>query len=730
MKLLALWLITLQAKPVVQVTQDDTTITHSCRVEIAPGLVIADYNNNGVIHIRASDVQVEFADGALLRGAPPDQSPSQHAGVGIRIDGQKNVTLRNAQLSGFRCGVWASDADGLTLEKVDARGMRRDRLGSTPVAEDPADWLWPHSNDQREWVNKYGAAVYVERSKNVTVRACRARQAQNGLILDRVSESRVFDNDFSFLSGWGVAMWRSSRNLLSRNAVDFCVRGYSHGVYNRGQDSAGFLVFEQCSENVFAENSGTHSGDGFFGFAGSEALGEQGRNEPGWYSRRGNNDNLLIGNDFSYAPAHGIEMTFSFGNRYCDNRLVENAICGVWGGYSQDTLINGNEFTRNGEGSYGLERGGVNIEHGRGNRIVNNRFTENRCGVHLWWDPDAEFQEKPWGKANDSASTGNLIAGNSFEGDELAYQFRGPSDVTLGPNRLAAVQRELDRSDDARVERVADAPIEPPINADYSVRGETRPVGARVALRGRHQIIMGEWGPWDHESPLLRFARPEGMSHVYELFGWPAETAASVRGNDLHGALDAAGASPARSFVVSAPAPGVYAYSIEVRSGGVVANAQGALIAAEWNCAFAAWDERSDPREKIDVWRNLMQGITSTHVRLASLSFKFGGRGPSDLKLADALTAAKLGRDRFGLVAETALPLTAGAWEISTVSDDGVRVWVNDQVVLENWSWHGPTRDTGAFTLPEAGVARIKVEYFEIDGHAVLDFSIQPARNE
>jgi len=40
--------------------------------------------------------------------------------------------------------------------------------------------------------------------------------------------------------------------------------------------------------------------------------------------------NLLVGNDFSYAPAHGIEMTFSFGNVFYHNRLVENAICGIW----------------------------------------------------------------------------------------------------------------------------------------------------------------------------------------------------------------------------------------------------------------------------------------------------------------------------------------------------------------------------------------------------------------
>jgi len=37
-------------------------------------------------------------------------------------------------------------------------------------------------------------------------------------------------------------------------------------------------------------------------------------------------------------------------------------------------LIAGNDFEGNGEMGYGLERGGVNIDHGGDNTIVRNRF--------------------------------------------------------------------------------------------------------------------------------------------------------------------------------------------------------------------------------------------------------------------------------------------------------------------------------------------------------------------
>ena len=55
------------------------------------------------------------------------------------------------------------------------------------------------------------------------------RRGQNGLILDRVDHAKIYDNDCSFLSGWGLAMWRSCDNSIARNAFDFCVRGHSEG---------------------------------------------------------------------------------------------------------------------------------------------------------------------------------------------------------------------------------------------------------------------------------------------------------------------------------------------------------------------------------------------------------------------------------------------------------------------------------------------------------------------
>ncbi len=474
----------------VRVEEPGTRIERSCRLEIGR-TVLPDPAGEAVIQIATDGVEVELG-GALLRGALEGQSPDTFAGIGIRITGKK-VVLRGARLAGFKVGIHALEADGLVLEDCDVSGNFRQRLRSTKEQEAGEDWLDPHHNDQRQWFTSYGAGIFVERSQGVTVRRCRARAGQNGLILDRCGEAKVYDNDFSFLSGWGIALWRSCDNVIARNACDFCVRGYSHGVYNRGQDSAGILLFEQCSRNVIAENSATHCGDGFFSFAGQEALGGVPPPSPDFdYARRGCNDNVLFGNDFSHAAAHGLEITFSFGTQIRKNRLVGNAICGIWGGYSRDMRIYYNQIEENGYPGNGLERGGVNIEHGARNLVLWNSFRKNACGVHLWWDPDEGLVNLPWSRANGHRSEENAIAFNRFELDALAVQLRECERTRMKENTMKEVGRELEVSGPPPQggEIAGDGP---PLA--LPVPGQTRPVGARAELAGRDKIALDEWGP-------------------------------------------------------------------------------------------------------------------------------------------------------------------------------------------------------------------------------------------
>jgi parallel beta-helix repeat protein len=754
--------------PVVRVTLDDAEVTQSCVIEIAEGTVLADSNSDGVIHIKADNLVVRFMPGSILQGAAASTPWDRLTGIGIRIDGHTNVTIEGAQVHGFKNGLVASHADGLTVSGGDFSDNYRQHLKSTPAAEDGSDWMFPHNNDQEKWRDAYGGAVCVEDSSSVTIRDILVRRGQNGIIIDHVNDSAIYDNDCSFLSGWGLAMWQSSRNMISRNAFDFCVRGHVEGVYNRGQDSAGILCFEQCNDNVFAENSVTHGGDGFFGFGGKEAIGERWmdrererlRKETGkqdvddlikvpaelarQMSALGCNRNLLIGNDLSYAPAHGIEMTFSEGNMFVRNRIVENAICGVWGGYSAGTLIAENEFTGNGGMAYGLERGAINMEHAANNLIVSNRFVNNKCGVHLWWNDNAGLLKLPGVAGGEQRVTGNVIAGNTFEINSAApfsqlgqneklivLQLRDPSQgKNVFSNAWFANHVELTHPQ--AVEFAVEQGCDPVTNGTMptyqipavKILGTKKPVGARVALRGRDQILMDEWGPWDHASPLVRAANAGANQRAYEVFGVTALKPPVVLEGNVSAEVGTAPSSGAQQVTLTAPA-GVSSYRIALAGDGFARELTGTIVATEWQATFFPW--KIDPREDLAGWRKLAEGSDAVRVAVAGLDFPYGWGGPKDQKLGETVSKSSLGADHFGMIARTTLNLPEGRWRFKTQSDDGIRIVVAGTPVIENWTWHGPTPNEGLFQQPTDGEVEILVEHFEIDGFSTLKLDIEAA---
>jgi len=752
--------------PTLRVTADNTAITQSCRIEIPPGIVLADADGNGVLHVKADNLVIQFTPGSILLGAPTNTPWNELTGIGIRLDGHTNVTIEGARVHGFKNGLVASRADGLKILGGDFSDNYRQRLQSTPAAEDGADWMFPHDNDRTPWREQYGGAVCVEHSSRLTIAGILVRRVQNGIILDHVNDSAIYDNDCSFLSGWGLAMWKSSRNMISRNAFDFCVRGHVEGVYNRGQDSAGILAFEQCNDNVFAENSATHGGDGFFGFAGKDALGERWldrererlRKETGkqdvdelvqvpaelakQLTALGCNRNLFIGNDLSYAPAHGFEMTFSEGNVFVRNRVVENAICGVWGGYSSGTLIAENEFTGNGGMAYGLERGAINMEHAANNLIVSNRFVNNKAAVHLWWDDDGGLLKLPGVAGGEQRVTGNMIAGNSFVIDGtgpfarlgqnerlIVLQLR---DSTKGRNVFsnAWFGNTVELTHPRAVESAVEEGCEPAKSGtlpaytipSYTALGTKRPVGARAHLRGRDQIIMDEWGPWDHESPLLRPAPVDAGKMAYEVFGVKSLQPPRVLAGDVRAELTHSPRARASLITITAP-PGVSPYRIALAGDGFARELAGTLVTAEWQLTFFPW--KIDPREDLAGWRKLADGPDAIRVTATALDFPYGWGGPRDQKLGDTVAKTALGNDHFGMIARTKLQLPAGRWRFKTLSDDGIRLLVAGQPVIENWTWHGPTPDEGVFTQPATGDVEIVVEHFEIDGYAMLKLDIE-----
>ncbi len=377
--------------------------------------------------IRGEGITVDFG-GATLEGSDPRTEPDARVGTGLRIEG-RNVTVRNLKVRGYKVGVWAKGVPGLRLENVDASDNWRPRLKSTPEKEDEEDWMSYHRNEANEWL-RYGAGVYLEGCDGFEVKGLKVTRGCNGLMMTRCDGGLVWNSSLAYLSGIGLGMYRSSGNRAMHNRLDYCLRGFSYGVYNRGQDSAAILVYEQSNRNTFAYNSATHSGDGFFLWAGQSTMDT---------GKGGCDDNLVYGNDFSHAATNGIEATFSR-NAFADNLAME---CphGVWGGYSHDSRWIGNVFA--------FDTEGVAIEHGRDILLQDNLFWRGRTAVRLWSNPT---QDPAWGypKASDTRSRDTTIVGNTFSGftgglvmtsrtaghdDGVVFDFTRTSGAVVGPNR-------------------------------------------------------------------------------------------------------------------------------------------------------------------------------------------------------------------------------------------------------------------------------------------------------
>ncbi|MFT5052727.1 MAG: hypothetical protein ACI8QZ_004164 [Chlamydiales bacterium] len=628
------------------------------------------------------DVTIDL-EGVEFRGAAEDIGLDELAGWGIVLQDCKNVTIRGGRIGGYRGCIVAERCDGLTIDGVTFDSWFGQRLLSTSAGENPADWLWPHDNDEGEWLAKYGAAISLSDCTNTTIRSCRGRHGQNGILLNRCEDAQIYDCDFSFLSGWGLAMYRSNRNVIARNVFDYCVRGYSHGVYWRGQDSAGILMFERCSDNVIALNSATHGGDGLFLFAGQDSV-EGHAYERGETDVEGCDRNLFYGNDFSYAVANAIEATFSRDNVALRNLGRGCHQHGVWGGYSSRMVIVDNDFSD-------TIGGGITIEHGQECVIAGNLLEDCTMGVELYWDEDPALVDGPFGERHDTDSRDHWIIANRFARNGADLVVEHTTGLVIEGNRhdpnldgqLHIEDVQLDGDGDGVIAALSSADGSTPSGRlkHATVRSPAGPApdslrearelqlpdlpGAQTAFdreddgQGLETIVMGEWGPWDFRSGE---PRPE------------------------------------------LPKPG------------------GLLAGVKWDAVWFQWHDGPDPRHELEAWRALAAdpALRST---VPYWSGPWGGGQPSD----ERARRVEVGDQRFGLVAQTEVDLPAGHYELEVTSDDGVRVLIDGTSVLENWTWHAPTTDRALLEL-SAGEHTFELEYFQIDGAAALTVTLRAAQ--
>jgi len=65
-------------------------------------------------------------------------------------------------------------------------------------------------------------------------------------------------------------------------------------------------------------------------------------------------------------------------------------------------------------------------------------------------------------------------------------------------------------------------------------------------------------------------------------------------------------------------------------------------------------------------------------------------------------------------------PRFSETYTFTTLSDDGVRLWVGGKQLVDNWTPHGTTEDWGTVTLEAGRRYDVKLEYFQASGGAVI----------
>ena len=93
----------------------------------------------------------------------------------------------------------------------------------------------------------------------------------------------------------------------------------------------------------------------------------------------------------------------------------------------------------------------------------------------------------------------------------------------------------------------------------------------------------------------------------------------------------------------------------------------------------------------------------------AAVNFNWGTGAP----------APGLPVDNFSVRWTRTMPFTAGQYRFTATSDDGVRIWVNNQIIINDWSDHAQRTTTNDVTLP-AGTLPIVVEYYDNGGGAMV----------
>ena len=286
--------------------------------------------------------------GATIMGT--DKIASQ----GIKINGRKNITIKNLRVLNYYHGISIQKSTGIEIR--DCTITLTTEIQSNTLFLD----IWKPAADA------YGGAIFLEQVTDANIHDNDLQHQMNGILSYQCRNLKVTNNLANYCSGFGFHLFETSDSTYTNNYADYCCRYYlSNGGSHLGADAAGFLIIYKSCNNIFRKNFARLGGDGFF-LAGLTPDGID----------VGCNYNRFEENDASYSPNNAFEGVFSKGNVYQRNK-ANHSNYGFWLGFSSDCTLQQNQI-------YNNRQAGIAVENGMNFQVIDNDIQNNAHGILIW----------------------------------------------------------------------------------------------------------------------------------------------------------------------------------------------------------------------------------------------------------------------------------------------------------------------------------------------------------
>jgi len=87
----------------------------------------------------------------------------------------------------------------------------------------------------------------------------------------------------------------------------------------------------------------------------------------------------------------------------------------------------------------------------------------------------------------------------------------------------------------------------------------------------------------------------------------------------------------------------------------------------------------------------------------------------------DDIPVPGIGKDNYSVrLTGELVPPVSGDFQLDGLSDDGIRVWIDEKLVIDHWTDHGPETRSAKYKFEAGKSVSLKVEFYENGGGAVL----------